>query len=71
MNEELRNTIEPSIVNQIKETENILNREYKLLFVWFIIAIIILVLTIVAILSNELTSYILYPTLGFLILILI
>jgi hypothetical protein len=70
MNEELRNTIEPSIVNQIKETENILNREYKLLFVWFIIAIIILVLTIVAILSNELTSYILYPTLGFLILII-
>lgn len=69
-NKEIKTTIEPSIINQINETESILNREYSLLFVWFIIAIIILVLTVVAIISNELTSYILYPSLGFLILII-
>jgi len=69
-NQEIKNTVEPSILNEIKETETILNREYSLLFVWFIIAIIILVLTVVSILSNELTSYILYPSLGFLILII-
>lgn len=69
-NKEIKTTIEPSVINQINETEAILNREYSLLFVWFIIAIIILVLTIVAIISNELTSYILYPSLGFLILII-
>lgn len=69
-NKEIKSTIKPSIINQKNETENILNREYYLLFVWFIIAIIILVLTVVAIISNELTSYILYPSLGFLILII-
>lgn len=69
-NKEIKSTIEPSAINQLNETESILNREYKLLFVWFIIAIIILVLTVVAILSNELTNYILYPSLGFLILII-
>lgn len=69
-NKEIKTTIEPSLINQMNESETILNREYSLLFVWFIIAIIILVLTVVAILSNELTSYILYPSLGFLILII-
>lgn len=69
-NKEIKTTIEPSIITRMNESETILNREYSLLFVWFIIAIIILVLTVVAILSNELTSYILYPSLGFLILII-
>jgi len=58
-----------SLQNQIVETTNILNREYTLLVIWFIIAIIFFILTIVAIMSNEMTSYILYPALGFLIFI--
>jgi hypothetical protein len=69
-NDEIPSTIDPTMITQINETEDILNREYSLLFVWFIIAIIILVLTVVAIISNELNSYILYPSLGFLILII-
>ena len=56
--------------NEIIETNNILNREYSLLFIWFIIAIIFLVITTVGILSNELNSYVLYPALGFLIFII-
>jgi len=69
-NKEIHSTIDPTVITQVNETEDILNREYSLLFIWFIIAIIILVLTVVSILSNELTSYILYPALGFLILII-
>ena len=64
------NTNNDSIENQVIETTNILNREYILLFIWFIIAIIFLVVTTVGILSNELNSYVLYPTLGFLIFII-
>ena len=64
------NTNNDSIENQVVETTNILNREYILLFIWFIIAIIFLVVTTVGILSNELNSYVLYPTLGFLIFII-
>lgn len=60
------NTIE----NQVVESNNILNREYTLLFVWLIIAIIILIITTVAILSNEMNSFVLYPTLGFFIFIM-
>ena len=59
-----------SLQNQKIETTNVLNREYTLLVIWFIIAIIFFILTIVAIMSNEMTSYILYPSLGFLILII-
>jgi hypothetical protein len=59
-----------SLEAEIVETSNILNREYTLLVIWFIIAIIIFLLTIVAIMSNELKSYILYPALGFLIFII-
>ncbi len=59
------NTIE----NQVVESNNILNREYTLLFVWFIITIIIMIITTVGILSNELNSFVLYPTLGFFIFI--
>jgi hypothetical protein len=69
-NQNIKNMVEPTIINEIKETEQILNREYSLLFVWFIIAILILVLTVVSIISNELTGYILYPSLAFLILII-
>jgi hypothetical protein len=69
-NKDIHSTINPTVITQVNETEDILNREYSLLFVWFIIAIIILVLTVVSILSNELTNYILYPALGFLILII-
>lgn len=69
-NKEIQTVVDPTLVTEVNETRNILNREYSLLFVWFIIAIIILVLTVVAIMSNELTSYILYPSLGFLILII-
>jgi hypothetical protein len=58
-----------SLQNQVIETTNILNREYTLLVIWFIIAIIFFILTIVAIMSNEMSSYILYPALGFLIFI--
>ena len=60
------NTIE----NQVVESNNILNREYTLLFVWVIITIIILIVTTVAILSNEMNSFVLYPTLGFFIFIM-
>jgi hypothetical protein len=59
-----------SIENQIVESNNILNREYTLLFIWFIIAIIILIVTTVGILSNEMNSFVLYPTLGFFIFIM-
>jgi len=69
-NKDIQTTINPTVITQVNETEEILNREYSLLFVWFIIAIIILALTIVAIISNELNSYVLYPSLGFLILII-
>jgi hypothetical protein len=55
---------------QIIETTNILNREYTFLFIWFIIALIVLIFTFYTILSNELNNYILYPTLGFLIFII-
>ena len=55
---------------QVIETKNILNREYSLLFVWFIIAIIAVIFTTFTIFSNELNSYILYPALGFLIFII-
>jgi hypothetical protein len=58
-----------SLENQVIETTNILNREYTLLVIWFIIAIIFFILTIVALMSNEMSSYILYPALGFLIFI--
>jgi hypothetical protein len=58
-----------TIQNQVVESNNILNREYTLLFIWFIIAIIFLIITTVGILSNELNSFILYPTLGFFIFI--
>jgi hypothetical protein len=58
-----------TIQNQVIESNNILNREYTLLFIWFIIAIIILIITTVAILSNELNSFVLYPALGFFIFI--
>lgn len=60
----------PTLESEIIETNNILNREYTLLFVWFIIAIIVFILTIVALLSNELNNYVLYPSLGFLIFIM-
>jgi len=58
-----------TIQNQVVESNNILNREYTLLFIWFILAIIFLIVTTVGILSNELNSFILYPTLGFFIFI--
>lgn len=59
-----------TIEHQVIETNNILNREYSLLFVWFIIAIIFLVITTVGIFSNEMNGYILYPALGFFIFIM-
>jgi hypothetical protein len=58
-----------TLQNQVVESNNILNREYTLLFVWFILAIIFLIITAVGIFSNELNSFILYPTLGFFIFI--
>jgi hypothetical protein len=58
-----------TLQNQVVESNNILNREYTLLFVWFILAIIFLIITTVGIISNELNSFILYPTLGFFIFI--
>ena len=58
-----------TIQNQVVESNNILNREYTLLFVWFILAIIFLIITTYGIFSNELNSFILYPTLGFFIFI--
>jgi len=58
-----------TLQNQVVESNNILNREYTLLFVWFILAIIFLIITTVGIFSNELNSFILYPTLGFFIFI--
>jgi hypothetical protein len=54
----------------IIETENILNREYILLIIWFIITIIIVTFTIIGLLSTEINNYILYPALGFLIYII-
>ena len=54
----------------IIETRNILNRQYILLIIWFIITVIIVTITIIGLLSTELNNYILYPTLGFLIYIL-
>jgi hypothetical protein len=62
----MSNTIE----NQVIESNNILNREYTLLFIWVILTIIFLILTTVSILSNELNSFVLYPTLGFFIFIM-
>jgi hypothetical protein len=59
-----------SIENQVVESNNILNREYTLLFIWFMIAIIILIITTVGILSNEMNIFVLYPTLGFFIFIM-
>jgi hypothetical protein len=56
--------------SSIIETENILNREYILLIIWFIITIIIVTITIIGLLSTEINNYILYPALGFLIYIL-
>jgi len=56
--------------SSIIETENILNREYILLIIWFIITIIIVTITIIGLLSTEVNNYILYPALGFLIYIL-
>lgn len=58
-----------SLESEVVETTNLLNREYTLLVIWFIIAVIFFVLAIVAIISNEMKSYILYPSLGFLIFI--
>lgn len=58
-----------TVQNQVVESNNILNREYTLLFVWFILAIIFLIITAYGIFSNELNSFILYPTLGFFIFI--
>lgn len=60
----------PTLQTEIIETTNILNREYTFLFIWFIIAIIVFLLTIVSILSNQLNGYILYLSLGFLIFII-
>jgi len=68
-NKEFKNITKPTILNEIAETNNLLQREYTLLLIWLIIAIIFFVFTIVGILSNELNSYVLYPTLGFLIFI--
>jgi hypothetical protein len=65
-----RDYINPSIDTKVKETSNLLIREYYLLFIWFIIAIIFIILTIFSILSTELNSYTLYPALGFLIIII-
>jgi hypothetical protein len=69
-NLEFQTEISPSIESAIIETTNILNREYTLLFIWFIIAIIFFVLFIVGILSSELNNYVLYPSLAFLIFII-
>jgi hypothetical protein len=69
-NLEFQTEISPTINNEIIETTNILNREYTLLFIWFIIAIIFFVLLIVGILSTELNNYVLYPSLAFLIFII-
>lgn len=55
---------------QVFESNNILNREYTLLFIWFILTIIFLIITTFGILSNELNSFVLYPTLGFFIFIM-
>jgi pilus assembly protein TadC len=60
----------PTLQAEILETTHILNREYTFLFIWFIIAIIVFLLTVVSILSNELNGYILYLSLGFLIFII-
>jgi hypothetical protein len=60
----------PSLESEVIETTNILNREYTLLVVWFIIALIVFILTIVSVMSSELNSYVLYPALGFLIFII-
>jgi magnesium-transporting ATPase (P-type) len=67
---EFKNEIEPSIHNEVIETRNILQREYTFLLIWFIIAIIFFTFTIIGIISNELNSYVLYLSLGFLIFIM-
>ena len=67
---EFKNVTEPSIENEVIETRNILEREYTFLLIWIIIAIIFFTFTIVGILSNELNSYVLYLSLGFLIFIM-
>jgi len=68
---EIQSEINDSSYNtSIIETENILNREYILLIIWFIITIIIVTITIIGLLSTEINNYILYPALGFLIYIL-
>jgi hypothetical protein len=69
-NIEFKNVTEPSIENEVIETRNILEREYTFLLIWIIIAIIFFIFTIVGILSNELNSYVLYLSLGFLIFIM-
>lgn len=58
------------IDTKVVESNNILNREYTLLFIWFIIAIIFIIITTFGILTNELNNFILYPTLGFFIFIM-
>ena len=58
-----------SIETELIEKKNILEREYTLLIIWFIIAFIFFIFTIVGILSNEMNSYVLYPSLAFLIFI--
>jgi hypothetical protein len=60
----------PSLESEVIETTNILNREYTLLVIWFIIALIVFILTIVSVMSTELNSYVLYPALGFFIFII-
>ena len=60
----------PSLEGEVIETTNILNREYTLLVIWFIIALFVFILTIVSVMSTELNSYVLYPALGFFIFII-
>ena len=63
------NNTRTTIKAELVESTNILNREYTLLFIWFIIALIMVILTVVSILSNQLNGYVLYLSLGFLIFI--
>jgi uncharacterized membrane protein len=67
---DFKNETEPSIVNEVIETNNILKREYTFLLIWVIIAMIFFIFTIVGILSTELNNYVLYPSLAFLIFIM-
>jgi len=69
-NKDFANVTEPSIENEVIETNNILEREYTFLLIWIIIAMIFFIFTIVGILSTELNSYTLYLSLGFLIFIM-